>query len=145
MLLGRYPEGFAELMPVQDGDLATIHQPLDFYGFNYYNPMSIAAAAEGAEIPFEQHELDAGYPTTDFGWPVVPDGLREVIGQLRERYPDIPPLYVTENGCSYGDGSRRSTASSTTSRGSTTSTATCAPWPTRSPTAPTCAATTAGR
>ena len=68
-----------------------------------------------------------GYPTTDFGWPIVPDGLREVIGQLDERYPDIPPIYVTENGCSYGDRPGRGRAWSTTSRASTTSTATCAP------------------
>ena len=45
-----------------------------------------------------------GYPQTDFGWPIVPDGLRQVIGQLVERYPGIPPLYITENGCSYGMG-----------------------------------------
>ncbi len=104
MLLGSYPDGFAELMtgPVSE-DLTTIRQPLDFYGVNYYNPMSIAAAAEGAEVPFEQRE-QPGYPTTDFGWPIVPEGLREVIGQLRERYPDVPPIYITENGCSYAMG-----------------------------------------
>ncbi len=104
MLLGSYPDGFPELMP--DGaadDLPTIRQPLDFYGFNYYNPMSVAAAPEGAEIPFEQREL-TGYPTTDFGWPVIPGGLRETIGLLRDRYPDLPPLYVTESGCSYATG-----------------------------------------
>ena len=104
MLLGSYPDGFLELMP--DGaadDLTTIRQPLDFYGFNYYNPMSVAAAPDGAEIPFEQREL-SGYPTTDFGWPIVPEGLREMVGLLRTRYPDLPPLYVTENGCSYATG-----------------------------------------
>jgi beta-glucosidase len=104
MLLGSYPEGFAELMPGPTAeDLVTIHQPLDFYGLNYYNPMSIAAAPEGAEVPFEQREV-TGYPTTDFGWPVVPEGLREVIGQLRDRYPAVPPIYITENGCSYAMG-----------------------------------------
>ena len=29
---------------VQDGDMATIRQPLDFYGVNYYNPIKVAAA-----------------------------------------------------------------------------------------------------
>ena len=46
MLLGRYP---ADLWPLLEdvmrhGDLATIRQPLDFYGVNYYNPMRIGAA-----------------------------------------------------------------------------------------------------
>ena len=105
MLLGSYPEGFADLMPGPVAeDLLTIRQPLDFYGLNYYNPMVIAAAAEGAEVPFEQRDLPGDHPRTDFGWPVVPEGLREVIGLLRERCPDVPPIYVTENGCSYGTG-----------------------------------------
>ena len=86
-----------------DGDLATISQPLDFYGLNYYNPMRISAADEGADVPFECSDI-AGYPKTDFGWPIVPDGLREVI-TLVERYrADIPPIYITENGCSYAMG-----------------------------------------
>jgi beta-glucosidase len=106
VLLGRYPEGFEATMPAPagatlDDDLAIIGQPLDFYGLNYYNPHHVAGAAEGAEIPFEQRPLP-GYPTTDFGWPVVPDGLREVLVQLVERYPGIPPILITENGCSYG-------------------------------------------
>jgi beta-glucosidase len=43
-------------------------------------------------------------PTTDFGWPVVPDGLREILTTFRDRYGDrLPPLYVTESGCSYHD------------------------------------------
>ena len=45
-----------------------------------------------------------GYPTTDFNWPVVPDGFRECLVGLKERYPDLPPVYITENGCSYPDG-----------------------------------------
>ena len=76
-------------------------------------------------MPFVQNDIP-GYPKTEFGWPIVPEGLRQVIGQLVERYPDIPPLYITENGCSYGMGPTR-TAWSTTSRGSTTSTATSVP------------------
>ncbi len=105
VLLGRYPEGFDAAMPVPPGedfldDLATISQPLDFYGLNYYNPMQLASAERGSDLPFEQRPIP-GYPTTDFGWPVVPDGLRELLVQMKQRYPDIPPIHVTENGCSY--------------------------------------------
>jgi beta-glucosidase len=100
VLLGRYPDRVADAMGVHDGDLALIAAPLDFYGFNYYNPMRVGAAPEGAALPAELREI-TGYPTTGFGWPIVPEGLRELIGQLVERYPDIPPLHITENGCAY--------------------------------------------
>ncbi len=106
MLLGRYPADLAPLLEpvVQPGDLATIRQPLDFYGINYYNPVRVAAAQEGAELPFELRDI-VGYPTTDFGWPVVPDGMRELLILLRARYrAALPPIMITESGCSYGMG-----------------------------------------
>jgi beta-glucosidase len=108
VLLGRYPAGFDDAMPLPGGedildDLATISQPLDFYGLNYYHPIQVAAAADGAALPFEQCEV-TGFATTDFGWPVVPDGLRELLVQMKQRYPGIPPVQITENGCSYGMG-----------------------------------------
>jgi beta-glucosidase len=93
---------FDEIM--HDGDLATIRQPLDFYGVNYYNPMKVAAAGEDSEIPFEFHDV-VGYPTTDFGWPIVPDALREWLVMFRARFrAALPPIYITESGCSYGTG-----------------------------------------
>ena len=106
MLLGRYP---ADLEPLfdgiaRDGDMAVIRQPLDFYGLNYYNPFKIAAAGEDAEMPFEFREL-LGYPVTDFGWPVVPDALREWLILMRARYrAALPPIYITESGCAYNMG-----------------------------------------
>ena len=106
MLLGRYPADLAPLLEgvVQQGDLATIRQPLDFYGVNYYNPMKVGAAPEDAELPFELREL-VGYPTTDFGWPVVPDALREWLITFRARFrAALPPIMITESGCSYGMG-----------------------------------------
>ncbi|MFN8191722.1 MAG: GH1 family beta-glucosidase, partial [Nocardioidaceae bacterium] len=106
MLLGRYPVDLAPMMEeiASPGDLATIRQPLDFYGINYYNPMKIAAADGEAEMPFEFRDI-VGYPTTDFGWPVVPDGLREWLITLRARYrAALPPIHITESGCSYNMG-----------------------------------------
>jgi beta-glucosidase len=41
------------------------------------------------------------YPLTEFGWPVVPDGLRELLVDLHERYH--MPMYVTESGCAYAE------------------------------------------
>jgi beta-glucosidase len=105
MLTGEYPTGFAEQMPAAKGgsvtdDLAVIGAPLDFYGVNYYNPFLVGAAPEGAEMPFEYRDIE-GCPKTDFGWPVVPDGLREQLVHLRDRYPNLPPVVITESGCAY--------------------------------------------
>jgi len=45
-----------------------------------------------------------GYPVTAFGWPVVPGGLAELLANLKLRYgPALPPIYITENGCSTDD------------------------------------------
>jgi beta-glucosidase len=112
LLLGQYPEGIGELMPGDvEADLKVIAEPIDWYGINYYQPTKVGAP-EGAEIefsgltlpaelPFSVRELE-GYPVTDFGWPVVPEALTELLVGFRERYGDrLPPVVITENGCSY--------------------------------------------
>ena len=106
MLLGRYPVDlhplFEEVMA--DGDLATIRQPLDFYGVNYYNPLKVAIADDESESPFDFREV-VGYPTTDSGSPIVPDALREWLVMFRARFrAALPPIIVTESGCSYATG-----------------------------------------
>ena len=56
-----------------------------------------------AGLPFEPMQIP-GTPTTDFGWAIVPDGLREMMVTLRDRYGDaLPPVFVTESGCSFHD------------------------------------------
>ncbi|MCX4400860.1 GH1 family beta-glucosidase [Streptomyces sp. NBC_01764] len=112
LLLGQYPEDIGELMPGDvEADLKVIAEPIDWYGINYYQPTKVGAP-EGAEIefsgltlpaelPFSVRELE-GYPVTDFGWPVVPEALTELLVGFRERYGDrLPPVVITENGCSY--------------------------------------------
>jgi beta-glucosidase len=66
--------------------------------------MKIAAAPEDAPMPFELRDL-LGYPTTDFGSPIVPDALREFLIMFRARYRSaLPPIVITENGASFNDG-----------------------------------------
>ncbi|MFJ8578461.1 GH1 family beta-glucosidase [Micromonospora sp. NPDC093277] len=104
-LLGRgYPElPGLDTAAVRDGDLDVIAAPLDVLGVNYYNPTGVRAAEEGSPLPFEMVPL-AGYPRTAFDWPVVPDGLRDLLLQLHDRYGDaLPPIQVTESGCAYDD------------------------------------------
>ncbi len=112
LLLGEYPDGIGELLPGDvEADLKVISEPLDFYGVNYYAPTSVGApqgteiefggVRMPAELPFSVREIE-GVPTTDFGWPVVPEALTELLTGFHDRYGDrLPPIVITENGCSY--------------------------------------------
>jgi beta-glucosidase len=119
VLLGRYPEPWVtELLPLPSEvlaeDLALISAPIDFYGVNYYEPSRIEAPRAGKDYS-GVHEVDVpeGLPfspvpveadeRTDFGWPVAPEGLTAILRTLHERYPDLPPVIVTESGASFHD------------------------------------------
>jgi beta-glucosidase len=102
VLRGAYPpEAAGPQAAAHDGDLALIAAPLDFLGVNYYRRLLVRAAAEP---PLRaEFVLPAGVPVTANHWPVQPEGLRELLVGLRDAYPALPPLYVTENGAAYPD------------------------------------------
>ncbi|OPG08561.1 beta-glucosidase [Streptomyces sp. GKU 895] len=112
ILLGEYPDGLGDLMPGDvASDLKVISEPLDFYGVNYYAPTKVGAPQGEdiefggltipAELPFSVQEIE-DVPVTDFGWPVVPEALTELLTTFHTRYGDrLPPVVITENGCSY--------------------------------------------
>jgi beta-glucosidase len=108
VLTGQYPELIQEMLTergtIHDGDLETIAAPLSGLGINYYTPTLVSAPDDPAEpFPFVQLPIE-GAPQTGFGWPVVPTGMRDLLVGLRERYgADLPPIYITENGCAYPD------------------------------------------
>jgi beta-glucosidase len=125
ILLSRYPAdllvdvreyGLAEL--IREGDLEIIGAPIDFLGVNYYHddnvsghPLPAGARANltptdrakssplvGSEyVTFPRRDL----PRTAMDWEVNPDGLRKLLVRLGREYPNLPPLYVTENGGAY--------------------------------------------
>ena len=113
ILRGRYPDdALADLgafggLPVEAADLATISQPLDWLGINYYHD-EFLRAAPGATFPRTpglHHAVSTapGPEHTDMGWPITPDGLRALLVGLRATYADLPPVYIAENGCAYDD------------------------------------------
>lgn len=100
ILLGRYPEDALECygrdMPtIQDGDLATMAQPLDFIGLNIYFGERYAAGSDGRpeKVPFPE-----GHPQTAMRWNVVPESLYWGPKFVYERYG--VPVMITENGLS---------------------------------------------
>lgn len=104
VLLGTYPSEMEPHLP--DGyaeDLPVIREELDFYGVNYYEPQRVAAPGPGNPLPFELRPVE-GYPLTTNDSPVVPHALRELLLSMHERYAGaLPPIYITENGCSADD------------------------------------------
>jgi beta-glucosidase len=103
VLRGTYPDElllrWEELLPAGwKDDLALIRAPLDFFGVNYYRRHIVRAAADGSPVVVDPPEGEL----TAMGWEVYPDGLYELLVQLRDDY-DVPPLYVTENGAAFPD------------------------------------------
>lgn len=104
VLLGTYPATMHPYLPRGFADdLPTIAAPLDWYGVNYYEPQGAAAPSAGNPLPFDLVPLD-GYPRTTNDSPIVPAGLHEFLTTLRDRVGNhLPPVYITENGCSGSD------------------------------------------
>lgn len=109
ILLGRQPFDVEQVYLGSDfsvrrpGDAAVFAAPIDFVGVNYYAPEMVRAPSEGNPLGFEQVAIEGG-PRTGFDWPVVPEGLTELIRLLRERYTKtLVPIYITENGTSIED------------------------------------------
>ncbi|MES9604110.1 MULTISPECIES: GH1 family beta-glucosidase [Actinomadura] len=100
VLLGRYPDLMGDAPFIRSEDMSVIASPIDFLGVNYYHPTRIATPAEGP-LPFDIVDI-TGFPTTGMGWPIVPDAFLDLLRTLDSRY-DLPPVYITENGCSFAD------------------------------------------
>lgn len=89
-------------MPIEDGDLALISAPGDFYGINFYNPTTVAAPPAESPIPFDIVPTP-GVPHTGFGdlWPIQPSALRDMLIGFRDTYDALPPIIIGENGASF--------------------------------------------
>jgi beta-glucosidase len=103
LLLGSYPRLVtSEFLPlIRNGDLAEMHQQIDYLGVNYYSPMYVEYAPQtlfGAWFG----AAPEGIPFTAMGWPIDAGGLSEELIRLRERYGALD-IYLTENGACYDD------------------------------------------
>jgi beta-glucosidase len=103
LLRGSYPKRLEPFLGnlVQPGDLAVTRQKIDFLGVNYYSPMYQQADPAGI-VGTAWGALPPGMKKTGMGWPIAPEGLREMLTRLRDDYGN-PVLYVTENGASFPD------------------------------------------
>jgi beta-glucosidase len=118
VLTGAYPAdvladlGQAEWFASQPAsDASTIAASIDFLGVNYYSRFTVAggvtsSTADEPASAFPGSEavqfLDAGEAKTQMGWPIVPEGLVEVLQFVEDRRPGLP-TYITENGSAFED------------------------------------------
>ncbi len=87
-----------------EADRTSIAAPLDFYGVNYYHPQQVIHAPANLTIPFAFAETGAADQVDSFGWPIDASALTDTLTALSRRYPNLPPLWVTENGTQDGGG-----------------------------------------
>ena len=117
ILTGEYPsdilDDFGPLADaIRPGDTDQIAQPIDWIGINYYYDILV----RGMSPDDDPTDRMAAYPTvtgitqsptrpdhTDMGWGITPEGFTELLVRLKNDYPNLPPLYITENGCAYDD------------------------------------------
>ncbi len=97
LMTGAYPAeiaaDFATL--TADGDLAAMHQPVDFIGVNYYSPMYVVRAPEslfGAWFG----ATPEGTRFTAMGWPIDASGLIEELSGCASATAIIGPLRYRE-------------------------------------------------
>ena len=104
IMLGRYPEPLADdLAPyIRSGDMALIAVRPDFFGLNHYNRMY---AAPDPDRVFGVRDVPppGDVPVTAMHWQIDPTALVEQMEDLKARYGDLPPLYITENGAAFAD------------------------------------------
>ena len=102
---------------VKTGDAEKIKVPLDVLGVNYYHA-GLVRAWDGISERSAEHQhgdsatpfvgcedidfLPQPRPVTAMGWPVVPEGLTELLVQLGEDFPG-QELMITENGAAFDD------------------------------------------
>jgi beta-glucosidase len=103
---GRYPDVYvqgtmADRVEIKPGDAELMRAPLDFIGINLYSRVVVAHDPNDHNLGAKQ--VRAGSPeVTDFGWEVCPSALSDMVSRITKDY-GRPPIYITENGCSYGD------------------------------------------
>ncbi len=88
-------------LPERAGDLATIAQPLDWLGLNYYFPAVVADDPQGP-YPFARQVERPGVPRTGMDWEIDANGIETLLMRLTEEY-GARSLYITENGSSFPD------------------------------------------
>ncbi|WP_147943832.1 GH1 family beta-glucosidase [Microbispora sp. CSR-4] len=109
LIRGEYPADIADKLaelgcplPVRDGDLTVISEPLDVLGVNYYSSHMIQAGPVGQNGWPSPVVVRRDVPRTAMDWEVTPAALTDLLLRLEREYHG-PAWYITENGAAYAD------------------------------------------
>ena len=109
-------------LTIEDGDMEELAKAAprnDMFGLNYYQSAFIAAYDGESTNSFNGtgdkgtscfkfkgmgQQVDIpGIPTTDWDWVIYPQGLYDVLKRISSIYPNLPTVYITENGLGHKD------------------------------------------
>ncbi len=114
LLRGQYPGDILDdlsvrgiKLPVVDGDLAIISEPIDVLGVNYYSSHQFSGVDDGGRTEDDEGNpvsvnVPLGRPVTAMDWEIVPEGFTELLVRLSRDYPGVP-MVITENGAAFDD------------------------------------------
>ena len=85
---------------IQPSDLDAMHPDLDFLGLNYYSRAVTHDPAGGEGTLLNQRD-DNNVSARD--WEIYPSALYDLLTWLHKDYPQIPEIYVSENGIACRD------------------------------------------
>lgn len=112
-------EGKLETQASDFEDLAKAAKQIDFLGMNYYSSHFLQAY-EGESRIYNNSTGEKGtsvfglkgigarvtnpaVPTTDWDWPIYPQGMHDQLVRIMHDYPNYKKLYIAENGMGYKD------------------------------------------
>lgn len=84
------------------GDLATIAEPIEFCGINYYTSIRIDASSKEQDFSEGPIGPPAAPGHTEMGWRIDPDSLGNFVRRLHHEWRPSS-IVITENGASFSD------------------------------------------
>ena len=94
-----YYKGITDFAFVRDNDLATISEPIDYFGINYYERHLVRA--DPTDLARGWQRVPDPHPTAT-GIGIHAEGLREILERVSREYTPLP-LIVTETGLALHD------------------------------------------
>ena len=104
LLRGEYPSDLWRMWKhceplMQSSDMDIIRQPIDYLGLNFYSRAVLRAKGPDAFDWIRHPDVER----TTMDWEVYPQGLQDLLEAFKRDYPNLPPIYITENGMSSAD------------------------------------------